>query len=109
MFRHVVFSLYFESCTILCNFFLRLDQVWKELFLTSKYRRSGYDRRKLRVPLFLYDYKFERVWKQPDLDIEKLSRHRAVSKFMQRFGHGDSIDYLLHGSSGLGYGIVHNT
>ena len=61
------------------------------------------------VHFFLYDYKFERVWKQPDLDIEKLSRYRAVSKFMQRFGHRDSIDFLLHGSSGLGYGIVHNT
>ena len=30
------------------------------------------------VHFFLYDYKFERVWKQPDLDVEKLSRYRAV-------------------------------
>lgn len=27
---------------------------------------------------FLYDYRFERVWKHPDNDIEKLSRYRAV-------------------------------
>lgn len=27
---------------------------------------------------FLYDYRFERVWKNPDNDIEKLSRYRAV-------------------------------
>ena len=30
------------------------------------------------VHFFLYDYKFERVWKNPDTDIEKLSRYRAV-------------------------------
>ena len=30
------------------------------------------------VHFFLYDYKFECVWKQPDLDVEKLSRYRAV-------------------------------
>ena len=30
------------------------------------------------VHFFLYDYKFERVWKNPDNDIEKLSRYRAV-------------------------------
>ena len=30
------------------------------------------------VHFFLYDYKFERVWKQPDLDVEKLSSYRAV-------------------------------
>ena len=30
------------------------------------------------VHFFLYDYKFERVWTQPDLDVEKLSRYRAV-------------------------------
>lgn len=46
----------------------------------------GFDRAKIddekhwdrMVHFFLYDYKFERVWKQPDLDIEKLSRYRAV-------------------------------
>ena len=27
---------------------------------------------------FLYDYRFERVWKNPEADIEKLSRYRAV-------------------------------
>ena len=30
------------------------------------------------VHFFLYDYRFERVWKQPDGDIEKLSQYRAV-------------------------------
>ena len=30
------------------------------------------------VHFFLYDYCFERVWKNPDHDIEKLSRYRAV-------------------------------
>lgn len=30
------------------------------------------------VHFFLYDYKFERVWKTPDNDLEKLARYRAV-------------------------------
>ena len=30
------------------------------------------------VHFFLYDYRFERVWKNPDSDIEKLSHYRAV-------------------------------
>lgn len=30
------------------------------------------------VHFFLYDYKFERVWKNPDSDLEKLRRYRAV-------------------------------
>lgn len=30
------------------------------------------------VHFFLYDYRFERVWKNPDNDIEKLSRYQAV-------------------------------
>ena len=30
------------------------------------------------VHFFLYDYRFERVWKNPDNDLEKLSRYRAV-------------------------------
>ena len=30
------------------------------------------------VHFFLYDYRFERVWKSPDADLEKLSRYRAV-------------------------------
>ncbi len=30
------------------------------------------------VHFFLYDYKFERVWKNPDTDLEKLRRYRAV-------------------------------
>ena len=30
------------------------------------------------VHFFLYDYRFERVWKNPDSDLERLSRYRAV-------------------------------
>lgn len=30
------------------------------------------------VHFFLYDYRFERVWKNPDSDIEKLAQYRAV-------------------------------
>ncbi len=30
------------------------------------------------VHFFLYDYRFERVWKSPDNDIERLARYRAV-------------------------------
>ena len=30
------------------------------------------------VHFFLYDYKFERIWKEPDRDIERLRRYRAV-------------------------------
>ncbi len=30
------------------------------------------------VHFFLYDYRFERVWKTPESDIEKLSRYRAA-------------------------------
>lgn len=30
------------------------------------------------VHFFLYDYRFERVWKSPDDDLERLSRYRAV-------------------------------
>lgn len=30
------------------------------------------------VHFFLYDYRFERVWKNPDHDLEKLARYRAV-------------------------------
>ena len=30
------------------------------------------------VHFFLYDYRFERVWKNPDADLERLSRYRAV-------------------------------
>ncbi len=46
----------------------------------------GFDKTKLEnnnhldrmVHFFLYDYKFERVWKNPDADLEKLKRYRAV-------------------------------
>lgn len=49
-------------------------------------RLIGFDKTKLEderhlgriVHFFLYDYKFERVWKDPDHDIEKLKRYRAV-------------------------------
>ena len=49
-------------------------------------RLLGFDRTNLEndnhldrmVHFFLYDYKFERVWKHPDQDIEKLKRYRAV-------------------------------
>ena len=30
------------------------------------------------VHFFLYDYKFERIWKNPDTDLEKLKHYRAV-------------------------------
>ena len=30
------------------------------------------------VHFFLYDYKFDRVWKNPDTDLEKLKQYRAV-------------------------------
>lgn len=30
------------------------------------------------VHFFLYDYKFERIWKKPDADLEKLKCYRAV-------------------------------
>lgn len=30
------------------------------------------------VHFFLYDYRFERVWKNPDSDLERLSRYRAI-------------------------------
>jgi len=49
-------------------------------------RLIGFDKTKLendnhldrRVHFFLYDYKFNRVWKNPDADLEKLKRYRAV-------------------------------
>ena len=49
-------------------------------------RLIGFDKTKLEntnhldrmVHFFLYDYKFERVWKNPDADLEKLKRYRAV-------------------------------
>ena len=42
------------------------------------------------VHFFLYDYRFERVWKNPDNDIEKLSRYRvgAVAGFQHVPGDG---------------------
>ena len=56
------------------------DQDFEDLLLI------GFDRTNLEnnnhlqrmVHFFLYDYKFERVWKNPDSDIEKLKRYKAV-------------------------------
>lgn len=49
-------------------------------------RLIGFDKAKLEnnnyldriVHFFLYDYKFERVWKNPDTDLEKLKRYKAT-------------------------------
>lgn len=57
-----------------------VDSDFKDLLLI------GFDRTNLEnnndlermVHFFLYDYKFERLWKSPDSDIEKLRRYRAV-------------------------------
>lgn len=48
------------------------------------------------VHFFLYDYRFERVWKSPDHDIEKLSRYgRSRSAAGCDYtGHGTGSDYL---------------
>ncbi|MEG1447806.1 MAG: DUF4417 domain-containing protein [Oscillospiraceae bacterium] len=56
------------------------DEDFKDLLLI------GFDRTNLKnnnhldrmVHFFLYDYKFERVWKNPDNDIEKLKRYKAA-------------------------------
>ena len=44
------------------------------------------------VHFFLYDYRFERVWKNPNNDIEKLSRYRAVLSARLQYvsGNGSS-------------------
>lgn len=44
----------------------------------DKTHLEDYNRLDLMVHFFLYDYRFERVWKNPDNDMEKLSRYRAV-------------------------------
>lgn len=44
----------------------------------DKTRLEDQDHLDRMVHFFLYDYRFERVWKSPDSDIEKLSRYRAV-------------------------------
>lgn len=57
-----------------------IDEDFKDLLLI------GFDRTNIEnnnhldrmVHFFLYDYKFERVWKNPDNDIEKLKRYKAV-------------------------------
>ena len=49
-------------------------------------RLIGFDKTKLEsnnyldriVHFFLYDYKFERVWRNPDTDLEKLKRYKAI-------------------------------
>lgn len=56
------------------------DEDFKDLLLI------GFDRTNIEsdnhldrmVHFFLYDYKFERVWKNPDNDIERLKRYAAV-------------------------------
>ena len=44
----------------------------------DKTHLEDYNRLDRMVHFFLYDYRFERVWKNPDNDMEKLSRYRAV-------------------------------
>lgn len=56
------------------------DEDFKGLLLLGFDRTHLEDNRHLErmVHFFLYDYKFERVWKNPDSDIEKLKRYKAV-------------------------------
>lgn len=67
----------------------KLPEIPKAQFTEDAFRELlliGFDRTKLEdnhhlermVHFFLYDYKFERVWKNPDQDIEKLKRYKAV-------------------------------
>lgn len=39
---------------------------------SSKFKNDGL------MPRYLYDYKFERVWKRPDQDVEKLTCYHAI-------------------------------
>lgn len=44
------------------------------------------------VHFFLYDYRFERVWKDPDNDIEKLSGGvLSRSQYVPGNGAGDAV------------------
>lgn len=49
------------------------------------------------VHFFLYDYRFERVWKNPDNDIEKLSRYPHLGR----------EEDLLPGHTGFPHGTAH--
>ena len=51
-----------------------------DLLLIGFYNTHLVDRKHLdrMVHFFLYDYRFERVWKNPDTDLERLSQYRAV-------------------------------
>lgn len=86
--------LYRTSPFMLRNQFLgsgywRIPIIPKASFTDDEFhdlRLIGYDRTKpddernldRMVHFFLYDYKFERVWKHPDQDVEKLKRYRAI-------------------------------
>lgn len=56
------------------------DDEFQDLRLIGYDRTKPDDERHLdrMVHFFLYDYKFERVWKHPDQDVEKLKRYRAI-------------------------------
>lgn len=56
------------------------DDEFQDLRLIDYDRTKPDDERHLErmVHFFLYDYKFERVWKRPDQDVEKLKRYRAI-------------------------------
>lgn len=56
------------------------DKEFEGLRLIGYDRTKPDDERHLEriVHFFLYDYKFERVWKRPDQDVEKLKRYRAI-------------------------------
>lgn len=56
------------------------DEEFQDLRLIGYDRTKPDDERHLdrMVHFFLYDYKFERVWKRPDQDVEKLKRYRAI-------------------------------
>ncbi len=57
-----------------------LDEEFRDLLLIGFDRTKADDERNTErmVHFFLYDYKFERVWKEPDRDIERLKPYRAV-------------------------------
>ena len=56
------------------------DDEFQDLRLIGYDRTKPDDERHLdrMVHFFLYDYKFERVWKRPNQDVEKLKRYRAI-------------------------------
>ncbi len=56
------------------------DEEFRDLLLIGFDRVKADDTKNTdrMVHFFLYDYKFERVWKEPDKDIERLKPYRAV-------------------------------